>query len=132
MKNRTRQMILGFTLVALVGTILLSVSPESNSAQQPMTAVAYGFVLEDGSNQTSTFNVSSTFYDFNASQYEITIDGIDYFFSSFMTVVTPTTTRDGKPIIASTDSVNGNLVVVLQDVAGNRIQGDFQFVTYSP
>ena len=132
MKISTRQVVLGFTLVALVGAMLLSFSAESISAQQPTTPIAYGYVLEDGSNQTSTFNVVSTFYDFNAGQYEITIDGIDYFFSSFVTAVTPAVARNDRPLIASTSSVNGNLVVILQDVAGNRVQGDFQFVTYQP
>jgi len=131
-QSSVRQVVLGFTIFGVLAVILLSASTDSISAQVPMEPIAYGYLLEDGSNETSTFNVSSTFYNSNAGQYEITIDGVDYFYSDFVTVVTPGTARNGQPLIASTSSVGGNLVVVLQDVAGNHVQGDFQFVIYQP
>ena len=132
-KINTKQVVLGFTILGLFAALMMSAYTNSVNAQVSFVSdpIAAAFINDDGSVSVGTSNVSAL-YDFNAAQYEITLAGDDYFFSSYTTNVTVTTSRDDKPLIASVDSLNGNLVVVIQDVAGNRVQGSFQFVTYAP
>jgi hypothetical protein len=80
--------------------------------------VAQGFITAAGAvswakpaGLTSTWNAGS-------NQYEITIPGESYFFSSYATVVTPATCD----CIARTDSVGGKLVVSFITSGGLAVQ----------
>lgn len=99
-----------------------------NSNNERLTPIAYGFINSNGTTVpgSSSSNVSSS-WNSSLSRYEITISGYSYFFSSFVTVVTPSA---NTPVIATTGSVSGNLLVHLHNLSGNKVQGDFQFVTY--
>jgi hypothetical protein len=86
--------------------------------------IAYGFVLSSGAITQSSTNVSCTF-DSTHTRYVITISGVNYFYSDYVTVVTPT----GVGFVR-TDSVGGNLLVYLYDTSGAPVTGNFQFVTF--
>lgn len=86
--------------------------------------IAFGFVTSTG-NVTSGSGNFTCIYNAALNRYEITITGESYFFSSYTTVVTPSING-----YARTSSVNGKLLVFLQDSSGNPISGNFQFVTY--
>ena len=91
------------------------------------SAFAYGYIDRYGTIASGTGNFTC---NWNAVQqwYEITITGETYVFNSFATTITPS----GGPYLASTSSVGGKLIVILYDLAGSKIQRDFQFVTYKP
>lgn len=121
---------LGFTI--LLSALLFAGSTNLMSAQnQPTTPIAYGYINADGSVQTATGNIQA-FYDAANGQYEIAIDGIAYFYNEFVSVVTASAASTEGPATMSTGSVNDNLLVFFLDVDGNRVQRDFQFVTFRP
>src|SRR3990172_10767843 len=91
--------------------------------------VAAAYVRADATIGVGTSNVTSAIFDSQAGQYEITIDGEDYFYLDYVTLVTLSA---DDPLIVSTSSVNGHLVVIVIDLDGNPVQADFQFVTYKP
>lgn len=92
------------------------------------TPIAYGFIDFNGSVASATPNVSST-YNAGSMRYEISIDNENYFFSSYVTVVTTIESDQ----IANTGSGSGRLFISLEDRAtGAQEQGRFQFVTYKP
>jgi len=99
-------------------------------AQDPVSSggvVAYGFVTADASIASGTMNVKRGSYNPTGNQYEIPIDGIDFYYRDFTAVVTPSSS---KAIMATTSSVDGKLVVMLSDHEGMAVQGDFSFVIY--
>jgi len=100
----------------------LSVSGGLNNQMVP---IALGFVNTNGTLNVGSSNVSSTF---NSGRYEITISGYSYFFSEYVTLVTPTTAG----YTARTSSLGGKLHVYLYNASGAAAQGPFQFVTYKP
>jgi len=93
--------------------------------------IAYGFINSDGSVAKATSNVTCTF-DATNKWYVITITGVSYFFSSFVTQVTPTYNSTVFNITGNTGSVSGNLLVQIYNSAGTPIQNPFQFVTFAP
>ena len=91
--------------------------------------LAAAYVRADATIGVGTSNVTSAIFDSQAGQYEITIDGEDYFYLDYVTLATLSA---DDPLIVSTSSVNGHLVVIVIDLDGNPVQADFQFVTYKP
>jgi hypothetical protein len=93
--------------------------------------IAYGFINADGSVSKATSNVASV-WDATHNWYAITITGVTYFFSSFVTQVTPTFSTTVPNVTGNTGSVSGNLLVQIYNSAGTPIQAPFQFVTFAP
>ena len=94
----------------------------------PAIPIAYGFINTDGSVAAATPNVSSS-YDSSSDRYKITIAGETYYFDEYVTVVTVVSL---PPLLTTTSSVDGDLLVYLRDVSGDPVQRWFQFVTYKP
>ena len=95
-------------------------------------AAAYGFVRADGSSASA--KVSST-WDASENHYRIWIQGVELA-PRTVAVVTPATS---SPVIATAQAVaqwgeyyypGGALIVVLTDLEGNPVQGDFQFAIH--
>jgi hypothetical protein len=88
--------------------------------------LARGFVNGDGSKASGSPNWSVTFNG-SFNRYEITINGVNYFFSSFTTVVTPALPKGGA---CATDSVSGKLLISCYDNANNPVPAYFGFATF--
>jgi hypothetical protein len=92
-------------------------------------AIAYGFILSNGTVAKATSNVTSTW---NAAQswYEITIAGHTYLYSNYVTLITPA----NATLIPSAASALGKLIVLFRNTSGTLVQtpGGFQFATYAP
>jgi len=128
--HRSLAVAAGVALMVL-GTLAYALFVPTGTAQVSSIGdpVAAAYVREDATISVGTSNVSSAIFDSQAGQYEITIDGEDYFYLDYVTLVTLSA---DDPLIVSTSSVNGHLVVVVLDPSGNPVQADFQFVTYKP
>lgn len=106
------------------GQITQSYAPGTTDLAAP---IAYGFINSNGTIASGTPNFSSVMNPF--IRYEILIDGEDYFFNQYVTVVTPN--NPGQ--IVSTGSSSGRLIVYVQDASTQAfVQGGFQFITYKP
>jgi hypothetical protein len=96
--------------------------------QTRCTPIAYGVVtsagaVSDGSgNWTVSWNATTMWY-------VITITGENYFYLNDTTVVTPAA---GTPLIATTNSASGTLLVELYNLSGTRVQGNFSFAVFRP
>ena len=120
----------GVALMILgISTYTLFVSTGAAQVSLVGDPVAAAYVRANATISVRTSNVTSAIFDSSAGQYEITIDGEDYYYSDYVTLATLSTTA---PFSISTGSVNGHLVVVVLDPSGNPVQADFQFVTYKP
>lgn len=90
--------------------------------------VAYGFVDAGGRRESgSNFN-SSRGTAKGQSVYIIDINGVDYHFREYTTLVTPACS-DPAPVFVGTGSSEGDLVVDIWDIHGNRTTCNFQFMT---
>src|SRR3989304_5853256 len=119
----------GVFVVLGVLTYVLFVPPGTAQVSSIGDPIAAAYVRADATISVGTSNVSSAIFDSQAGQYEITIDGEDYFYLDYVTLVTLSA---DDPLIVSTSSVNGHLVVIVIDLDGYPVQADFQFVTYKP
>jgi hypothetical protein len=99
----------------------------TNTAPTAIGPIAFAHINTDGTKLSGTANVSSV-WNASATRYEITIAGESYFYSTYVTTVTPTMIG----IIASTSSVSGKLLVYCNNVSGAAVQAMFQFVTFKP
>lgn len=107
----------------VLGDITTDFSPGSFDLATP---IAYGFVFSSGVIANGTPNFSAT-WNAGLSRYEIEIDNEDYFFSEYVTVVTPTF----GDVSTRTSSSGGRLLVYFENTATqNQGQSNFQFVTY--
>lgn len=101
----------------------------SGSVTNQRVAIAHGFINSNGTKASGTANVSSS-YDTTNKRYVITISGFSYFWTSYVTIVTPAGTCPG---IATTSSASNNLLVSFRNLSNNdNIQCNFQFVTFRP
>ncbi len=97
-------------------------------------AIASGFVGADGNSATG-HGVSSSWIP--VEKHYVVLLGSEYDLRprSHVVVVTPAT---ASPVLATAKIVRdefdfgGRVIVVLTDLAGNRVQGDFQFAVYTP
>ena len=96
-------------------------------------AIAHGYVQEDGTLNSGTDNVSST-WNAAGNRYEITIAGESYFFDEYTTLVTLGSSSSCRDAIAVTDSSGGVMWLSFRDVegtgAGTDKQCAFMFATY--
>jgi len=86
--------------------------------------IAFGYVASDGTIFASSGNISCLLDEFG---YNVFIDGEDYYYTDYVTLVTPT-----YPVLADVGSIGGALLVNLYDLAGQEAFSDFWFVTYKP
>ena len=90
--------------------------------------IAYGYIDTDGSILSGTPNFTST-WNAASSRYEIEIDGENYFFSDYVTAVTPALSNQRVRV----SSVGGRMLVYVRDTGTNvDEQGFFQFITFKP
>ena len=128
-------LILAITVIATgcAGLLNAQNSGPSQNAQPPALpsavgdVVAHGFVNADASIASGSMNVKRGSYNQQALHYEIPIDGVNYYYSEYTAIVT---VSSRAAIFATTDSVDGKLVVLLHDLQGFAVEEDFQFVIY--
>ena len=72
------------------------------------------------------YNVDNCTWNASLSRYEIALTGIPYWYSSYVTIVTPTYTATGAASYAS--HATGVVDVIIYDAAGNKIQSWFSFM----
>jgi hypothetical protein len=88
-------------------------------------AIAYGVIDENGELLSSSGNISSRWNNLGR-HYEITIDGHDYDWRSYVTIVTPVLGG-----ITSAWSIDGTLYVgIYKDSTSPGLKTPFQFVTF--
>ena len=111
--------------VRVNGQITRSYAPNSYDLATP---IAYGFINAIGTVANGTPNISCV-WNFVQNRYEVLIDGEDYFFDEYVTVVTPLTSN----VSVRTSSGLGRLFVEFRNtITQNLVQSNFQFVTYKP
>jgi|GEM_PF-3923980 len=87
-------------------------------------ALAYGVINSNAKVINGSQNFSCT-WNTTQNWYEIDIAGENYFYADYVTAGTPL----GYAASIATSSVSGNLIVMIYDTDGNRIQGFFSFQT---
>lgn len=106
-----------------------SVECEVDDTSPGLQPIAFGFIDLNGSIESSTASVTNSIWNSSLSRYEITISGESYYYTDYVTVVTP---EGGTPVIATTASVSGKLIIFLYNTSGGKVQANFQFVTFKP
>ncbi len=90
--------------------------------------IAYGYCNSDGTTRNGTSNISCS-WNAGSGQYEITITGEEYYYTNYISLVTPIS--DG--MIAAVGSVNNKLVVTFTKHDGTADQQTaFGFIVYKP
>lgn len=102
------------------------IQAQMGSGFEQVSPVAFGYVDFNATSPSGTENFS-VIWNSGASQYEITIEGESFFFSDYTVCVTPSV---GSPVIATTNSVSGKLIVRLYSLNNNAIQSGFNFIVY--
>lgn len=102
----------------------------STGTRSNVTPIAFGMIKADGTVLTVSPNVTSA-WNAGSSFYEITIAGVSFFWSDYVSVATPAT-GSSDPCFATTSSVNNKLVVMIYNLSGTKIQKDFSFVVFKP
>ncbi len=88
--------------------------------------VAYGICDDDGSTLGGTSNVVCS-WNAGTHRYEIAIEGIDYYYSDYVTIVTPI----DDDCLPSVGSMMGKLLVYIEDpISSDTKQCGFNFVTF--
>jgi hypothetical protein len=95
----------------------------------PNMIVATGMVWETGAIQ-GHYNVSSCVWDPAGKEYEIVLDGINFIYFSYVTLVT--IADSGSARTAEVMSTAGMLLVRIYDLDGNRVQEHFYFMVLDP
>ena len=92
--------------------------------------IAYANVNAAGTVVSGTPNVVGCPYNAPSTRYECTITGVNYFFSSFATVITPI----DDDANCTSSSVGGKLLVYCRNSAGTIVQTGFgfSFVIFQP
>jgi hypothetical protein len=93
-------------------------------------AIAWGYINADGTVSKASSNIAST-WNAGSLRYDITISGESYFFSSYVTVVSP---AGSTALVPATDSSGGKLLIYFKNLSGTQVQTPvgFQFATYKP
>lgn len=93
------------------------------------TPIAHGVFYADGNKASGSANLSCT-WDSGNSWYECPISGVSYDFSTHVTNVTAVGAY--SPVISTTSSTAGHLIVSLFNISGSRIQHIFGVTVYKP
>lgn len=86
--------------------------------------IAYGYINTSGNVESGSGNFTASYA---SGTYTITITGLNYFFESYSTVVTPS---EPNPSLCTTDSVSGNLLVQCYTLNGAPTTADFAFIVF--
>jgi len=97
-----------------------------NGTYRNATPVAFGHISSDGQIRSGSGNFSVSF---SASTEIYTVDLPIFFQSVNNTVVI--TSVGSSPVVTSSDSLSGNMLVFLHNLLGERVSGPFSFVVYS-
>lgn len=97
------------------------------NTRDPAAPLAYAFVMSNGAIMANTPNVANCVWNSTYGRYEITIAGESYYYTDYVTVVSP-----ASSLIAHVASISGKLLVYTRNSAGDPVQGSFQFITYKP
>lgn len=89
--------------------------------------VAYGKIKFDATIYSGS-NISSCEWNASLNRYEIEISGESYFYTDYVTVITPTTQK----LTCNTNSMSGKLLVYFFDSSGTEVQTTFSFLTLKP
>jgi len=97
-----------------------------DGAPGPNMIVAMGHVYQEGT-ILQGYNVTSCTWNGANSHYEVTITGISYVYTDYVTVVTCLGNYYG-----SSTSSDGKLIVEVYNYEGANVQGSFYFVVFDP
>lgn len=100
----------------------------TTGTSNPAAPLAYGNIASNGLKNSGTPNFTCT-WNSTLSRYEITITGESYHYQNYVATVTCT---GGSARIASTDSMDGKLLVYILTTAGTKVQAPFNFMVYKP
>lgn len=100
---------------------------ESTTGSANLLPIAYGLVRSSGAIGANTGNFNCVWNN-SYKRYEITIEDEHYYYLNYITQVTPIS--GGREV--TTSSVSGKLLVYIYNSSGNKVQGNFQFLTYKP
>jgi len=89
--------------------------------------IAFGHIEASGGIQTTSGNISCT-YDAANTRYLITITGESY--APFAYATNVTCQGSANALVPMVSNFGTQMVVTLFDLSGNKVPGDFQFVTY--
>lgn len=93
-----------------------------------MVPIAYGAINAAGVITSGSGNFTVT-WNGAQSRYEISIDNEAFYFSKYITLVTP---MGGGALIPRTNSMSDKLLVELYNLSNASVQGVFSFVVYKP
>ena len=126
-----------FSLVTIVLSVA-AVTLEGSPARAQAPSVCAAGTVMGGSKFLKAYPANMQIvWDAQYKRYQITIPSIysgqtlNYDAQHFVTVVTPRPTSSDDVISAGAGEVDGKLLVSLYDKKGNRVQGQFEFVTYA-
>ncbi len=91
-----------------------------------VSPTAYGVFRQNGTRDSGTPNITAV-WNAVGEWYELTIAGESISFLDDSAFVTP---QGLTPLIATTGSFSGKLLVYLTNLSGNRVQGPFQVIVY--
>lgn len=111
--------------VRVTGTLDVEALQVSGHADATVP-IAYGMVRANGSLASGSSNVHPSW---SGSRYEIAIDGVNYYYTNYTTVVTGA--AGGTPYVFTTNSVSGHLLVYRSNLSGTLGQTDFSFVVFA-
>lgn len=119
---------LGIILLVALACVV-SASAQVPTAGHSAIPVAFASVSIDGTKQSGTSNVKTTF-DTPSGLYLLTITGVNFNRIKFTTVAT-ISGYNGAPLFINTDeNGQGKLVVGLRDMNENLQKADFQVVVF--
>ena len=110
--------------IVLLGGAIGASFLDGDSEVDPLRPIAMAWINENGEPQCGTPNVSGT-WDEENRRFAIQIEGEDYYFAKYVTIVTGT-----SGVSPSVVSDNGKLVIQLFNTHGQPARASFQFVTY--
>lgn len=102
------------------------IQAQMGSGFEQVSPVAFGYVNSSATSTDGTENYSVV-WNSSTSQYEITIEGESFYFRDYTVSITPV---GGLPVIATTTSNGGSLIVRLYNLGGAQVQSNFGFVVY--
>ncbi|MCK4629016.1 MAG: hypothetical protein KAT56_08425, partial [Sedimentisphaerales bacterium] len=100
----------------------------TTGTSNPAAPLVYGCIASNATIYSGTPNFTCT-WSSTLNRYEIAITGESYYFTDYVTMVTP---ASGSARIASTSSMSGVLLVYIFTPAGTQVQAPFQFMVYKP
>ncbi len=115
------------------GTVDVKVPGEihsSSTGTANMEPIAFGMLDKEGTVKRGTGNFTCS-WNSTSERYEIIIEGENYFFTNYATIVTPAIPAVG-PYMFRTASGGGKLLIYFYDTSEAYVQSDFSFVTYKP